>query len=286
MSCKTRVGNGKSRLVSLWVLRINLKNPAFCAPVFIWILNVAVLEKFSMWQKFTERARRVILLAQEEASKMNSDYVGTEHLLLGLLLEDGGVASVVLQQMNVSLSRVRAQIEKEIETDVEEFVYNEPILTPKAKRVLELAADESRRMYHNYIGTEHLLLALLREKDGLAAKTLRSMGLNLDQTRGSVMQYLGNDPDATEKRVVTMARVESIDEIEKLTPPFEPPAVRDRITENYKRWHFERARLKDAQTWAIDNDDQELATLLKSAIERVTQQIAEHKNKTENSEGV
>ncbi len=150
-----------------------------------------------MWQKFTERARRVILLGQEEAGKMGSGHVGTEHLLLGLVSESEGVASQVLQKMGVSLSKVREQINDEAETGEGESTGSEPKLTPKAKRVLELAADEARRMRHNYIGTEHLLLALLREKDGLAAKVLRKMGLNLDKVRTQVMEYLGTDPAET-----------------------------------------------------------------------------------------
>ena len=119
-----------------------------------------------MWQRFTERARRVILLGQEEASKMSSGHVGTEHLLLGLVRENEGVAAQVLQKMGVSLPKVRQEIEAEVQPGGDSGS-TEPKLTPKAKRVLELAADEARRMRHNYIGTEHLLLALLREKDGL-----------------------------------------------------------------------------------------------------------------------
>jgi ATP-dependent Clp protease ATP-binding subunit ClpC len=152
-----------------------------------------------MWQRFTERARRVILLGQEEASKMGSGHVGTEHLLLGLVSESEGVASQVLQKMGVSLPRVRQEIAAEVEAAGETTSGTEPKLTPKAKRVLELAADEARRMRHNYIGTEHLLLALLREKDGLAAKVLRKMGLNLEKVRVQVMEYLGTDPSSAEK---------------------------------------------------------------------------------------
>jgi ATP-dependent Clp protease ATP-binding subunit ClpC len=147
-----------------------------------------------MWQRFTERARRVILLGQEEAGKMNSSHVGTEHLLLGLVRENEGVAAQVLQKMGVNLAKVRSEIEAEIEPS-EETSAPEPKLTPKAKRVLELAADEARRMRHNYIGTEHLLLALLREKDGLAAKVLRKLGLDLEKARNRVLDYLG--PDAS-----------------------------------------------------------------------------------------
>jgi len=145
-----------------------------------------------MWQRFTERARRVILLGQEEAGKMSSSHVGTEHLLLGLVRENEGVAAQVLQKMGVNLAKVRAEIESEIEP-TNEPTGPEPKLTPKAKRVLELAADEARRMRHNYIGTEHLLLALLREKEGLAAKVLRKLGLDLEKARTRVLDYLGPD---------------------------------------------------------------------------------------------
>ncbi len=153
-----------------------------------------------MWQRFTERARRVILLGQEEAGKMNSGHVGTEHLLLGLVRENEGVAAQVLQKMGVSLPKVRTEIEQEVQPGGGDPAGGEPKLTPKAKRVLELAADEARRMRHNYIGTEHLLLALLREKDGLAATVLRRLGLNLEKARSQVMEYLGPDaPTATGK---------------------------------------------------------------------------------------
>lgn len=145
-----------------------------------------------MWQRFTERARRVILLGQEEAGKMSSGHVGTEHLLLGLVRENEGVAAQVLQKMGVSLGKVRQEIEAEVQPGSDPGSA-EPKLTPKAKRVLELAADEARRMRHNYIGTEHLLLALLREKDGLAATVLRRLGLNLEKARAQVMEYLGPD---------------------------------------------------------------------------------------------
>ena len=145
-----------------------------------------------MWQRFTERARRIILLAQEEAGKMNSNHVGTEHLLLGLVRENEGVAAQVLTKMGVSLAKVRNEIEGEVQPGSDP-TSGEPKLTPKAKRVLELAADEGRRMRHNYIGTEHLLLALLREKDGLAATVLRRLGLNLESAREQVMEYLGPD---------------------------------------------------------------------------------------------
>jgi ATP-dependent Clp protease ATP-binding subunit ClpC len=152
-----------------------------------------------MWQRFTERARRVILLGQEEATKMQSGHVGTEHLLLGLVRENEGVAAQVLQKMGIALDKVRSEVESQARPEGGPPVAGEPKLTPKAKRVLELAADEARRMRHNYIGTEHLLLALLREKEGLAAIVLRKLGLNLEKARQQVMEYLGPDAPSAEK---------------------------------------------------------------------------------------
>lgn len=141
-----------------------------------------------MWQKFTERARRVILLGQEEAGKLNSGHVGTEHLLLGLIRQPDSSGARVLQQMGASLAKVRTEIEAELPV-ASEPMPGEPKLTPKAKRVLELAADEARRMRHNYIGTEHLLLAILREKDGLGSLILRKLGVDFDAARAQVANF-------------------------------------------------------------------------------------------------
>ena len=143
-----------------------------------------------MWQRFTERARRVILLGQEEAGLANSSHVGTEHLLLGLMREQEGVGAQILTKMGVTPERLRQEIAKETERSHEPSS-SEPKLTPRAKRVLELAADEAVRMKHNYIGTEHLLLALMREKDGTAAKVLSKLGLNLEKARQEAIEYLG-----------------------------------------------------------------------------------------------
>jgi hypothetical protein len=144
-----------------------------------------------MWQRFTERARRVILLGQEEAGKMSSSHVGTEHLLLGLVREDEGRAAQVLIKMGVLLQKVREEIAAEVTPTDEKSAINEPKLTPRAKRVLEFAADEARRMRQDYIGTEHMLIGLLREKQGKAANVLRRLGLDLEKARNCVQEHLG-----------------------------------------------------------------------------------------------
>ena len=125
------------------------------------------------FDKFTDRARKVLTLAQDEAQRFNHNYIGTEHLLLGLVREGEGVAARVLENMNVELAKVRTAVEFIIGRG-DRPVVGEVGLTPRAKRVIELAIDEARRLGHNYIGTEHLLLGLVREGEGIAAGVLES----------------------------------------------------------------------------------------------------------------
>ncbi len=141
------------------------------------------------FDKFTDRARKVLTLAQDEAQRFNHNYIGTEHLLLGLVREGEGVAARVLENMNVELPKVRTAVEFIIGRG-DRPVVGEVGLTPRAKRVIELAIDEARRLGHNYIGTEHLLLGLVREGEGIAAGVLESLGVNLDKVRHQVIHVL------------------------------------------------------------------------------------------------
>ena len=143
----------------------------------------------SRFEKFTERARRVLTAAQEEAQHLNHNYIGTEHILLGLIREEEGVAAKVLTSMGVTLTKVRSAVEYIIGRG-EKPTTGEIGLTPRAKRVIELAIDEARRLGHNYIGTEHLLLGLLHEGEGVAAGVLESFGITLEQTRAEVVRAL------------------------------------------------------------------------------------------------
>jgi ATP-dependent Clp protease ATP-binding subunit ClpC len=144
------------------------------------------MERFD---KFTDRARKVLTLAQDEAQRFNQNYIGTEHQLLGLVREGEGVAARVLENMNVELAKVRTAVEFIIGRG-DRPVVGEVGLTPRAKRVIELAIDEARRLGHNYIGTEHLLLGLVREGEGIAAGVLESLGVNLDKVRHEVIRVL------------------------------------------------------------------------------------------------
>ena len=141
------------------------------------------------FDKFTERARRVLTLAQEEAQRFNHNYIGTEHLLLGLVREGDGVAAKVLSNLGVELNKVRSAVEFIIGRGDRQSS-GEIGLTPRAKKVIELAVDEARRLSHPYIGTEHLLLGLVREGEGIAAGVLESLGVNLERVRGETTRIL------------------------------------------------------------------------------------------------
>src|SRR3954451_24073350 len=138
---------------------------------------------------FTERARKVLQLAQEEAQRFNHNYIGTEHLLLGLVREGEGVAAKVLGNLGVELNKVRSAVEFIIGRG-DRMVVGEIGLTPRAKKVIELAVDEARRLGHHYIGTEHLLLGVVREGEGLAAGVLESLGVNLEKVHTETIQVL------------------------------------------------------------------------------------------------
>ena len=145
----------------------------------------------SRFEKFSERARRVLSLAQEEAQRFNHNYIGTEHILLGLVRETEGVAARVLSGLSVDLTKVRSAVEFIIGRG-ERPAQGEIGLTPRAKKVVELAVDEARRMNHTYIGTEHLLIGLLREGEGVAAGVLESLGVNLEKVRAETHRILSN----------------------------------------------------------------------------------------------
>jgi len=145
-----------------------------------------------MFNRFTERARKVIILAKEEARRFNHDYIGTEHILLGLIREGEGVAAAVLQKLEVSLENIRLEIEKLVQPGPTTQIIGDIPFTPRAKKALELAAEEARSLGHNYIGTEHLLLGLIREGEGIASQVLLNLGMDLNSVRNEVMSLLGS----------------------------------------------------------------------------------------------
>jgi ATP-dependent Clp protease ATP-binding subunit ClpC len=145
-----------------------------------------------MFNRFTERARKVIILAKEEARRFNHDYIGTEHILLGLIREGEGVAAAVLQKLGVSLENIRLEVEKLVQPGPTTQIIGDIPFTPRAKKALELAAEEARSLGHNYIGTEHILLGLIHEGEGVASQVLLNLGMDLSTVRNEVMELLGS----------------------------------------------------------------------------------------------
>src|SRR5947208_482065 len=141
------------------------------------------------FDRFNDRAKRVLALAQDEAIRFNHNYIGTEHLLLGLVREGEGVAARVLSNLGIELTKVRSAVEFIIGRG-ERQVMGDIGLTPRAKKVIELAVDEARRLGHHYIGTEHLLLGLVREGEGIAASVLQRLGVNLEKVHTQTVQVL------------------------------------------------------------------------------------------------
>ena len=166
----------------------------------------------SRFEKFSERARRVLSLAQEEAQRFNHNYIGTEHILLGLVRETEGVAARVLSGLSVDLTKVRSAVEFIIGRG-ERPAQGEIGLTPRAKKVVELAVDEARRMNHTYIGTEHLLIGLLREGEGVAAGVLESLGVNLEKVRAETHRILSNSGSGSSSSSRSSTRTPTLDQL-------------------------------------------------------------------------
>lgn len=148
-----------------------------------------------MFDKFTDRARKVLGYAKSEAERLNHDYIGTEHILLGLIKEGSGVAANVLENLSVDLEKVRVEVEKLVEAGTNTVSSGQPPYTPRAKRVLELALEEARNLDHNYVGTEHILLGLIRENEGMAAQVFHNLNINIEEVRNEVMNLLGGETE-------------------------------------------------------------------------------------------
>src|SRR5215211_7349895 len=151
-----------------------------------------------MYERFTDRARKVMQLANQEAQRFNHEYVGTEHVLLGLVKEGSGVAANVLKNLDVDLRKIRLEVEKIVQSGPDMVTMGKLPQTPRAKKVIEYSIEEARNLNHNYVGTEHLLLGLLREQEGVAAQVLMNLGLKLEDVREEVLNLLGHNMPANE----------------------------------------------------------------------------------------
>src|SRR5262245_5030818 len=153
-----------------------------------------------MYERFTDRARKVMQLANREAQRFNHEYIGTEHILLGLVKEGSGVAANVLKNLDIDLRRIRLEVEKIVQSGSEPIPLGKLPPTPRVKKVIEHAIEEARHFNHNYVGTEHLLLGLIREEEGVAVQVLLGLGLSRTMIRNEVLQLLGVAPDESVPR--------------------------------------------------------------------------------------
>lgn len=151
-----------------------------------------------MYERFTDRARKVMQLANQEAQRFNHEYIGTEHILLGLVKEGSGVAANVLKNLDVDLRKIRLEVEKLVQSGPEMVTMGKLPQTPRAKKVIEYSMEEARNLNHNYVGTEHILLGLLREQEGVAAQVLMNLGLKLEEVREEVLNLLGHGLEGAE----------------------------------------------------------------------------------------
>jgi ATP-dependent Clp protease ATP-binding subunit ClpC len=177
-----------------------------------------------MYERFTDRARKVMQIASQEAIRFNHEYIGTEHMLLGLIKEGSGVASNVLKNLDIDLRKVRLEVEKIVQTGPgsEQLLLGRLPMTPRGKKVVEYSIDEARKLNHNYVGTEHLLLGLLREQDAVAAQVLMNLGLSLDEVRKEVLNLLGHNlPDSPAEEV-------SIEDDPSMSGPWQPVLPKSR----------------------------------------------------------
>src|SRR5437588_6524875 len=151
-----------------------------------------------MYERFTERAKKVMQLANKEALRFNHEFIGTEHILLGLVKEGSGVAANMLKNLDVDLRKIRLEVEKLIQSGPEMVTLGKIPQTPRARKVIEYSMEEARNLNHNYVGTEHILLGLLREQEGVAAQVLMNLGLKLEDVREEVLNLLGHGMESAE----------------------------------------------------------------------------------------
>src|ERR671926_93313 len=193
-----------------------------------------------MFERFTERARQVVVLAQEEARTLKHNYIGTEHILLGLLREEEGLAARVLESLDITVERVRAQVVRIVGSG-EEVTSGQIPFTPRAKKVLELALREALSLGHNYIGTEHILLGLVRENEGVAARILLDFDADAEKIRNEIIRMLSGR---------ARREVEELEAARPVRP--QPDEARGRVQTRPGRRPPDRDRARDADPLAPD----------------------------------
>ena len=209
-----------------------------------------------MYERFTDRARKVMVLANHEAQRFYHEYIGTEHVLLGLVKEGNGVAANVLKNLDLNLRNVRLEIEKIMQSGPERVIKGKLPQAPKAKKVIEYAMEEARKLKHKYVGTEHLLLGLLRVEEGVAAQVLMNYGLKVEQVREEVIALLGSGMRSMPAPELSPKEIEDL--------PDELKSASAEMDGEIQRYTL-------AKEEAIANQDFEKAAMLRDRAERVRQ---------------
>jgi ATP-dependent Clp protease ATP-binding subunit ClpA len=217
-----------------------------------------------MFQRFTERARQVVVLAQDEARQLRHNYIGTEHILLGLLREEEGIAARVLRQLGIREDEVRAQVAR-IVSEVDEVTTGQIPFTPRAKKVLELALRESVSLGHSFIGTEHILLGLVRENEGVASRILLDFDADAEKIRHEIIRMLSGGPASPVHRTPERPPVE-------LTSP---PLAQDFI-DKLQRLADEKTTLMEAKEFEDAARIAERERALREAAEHLVRLWQEH----------
>ncbi len=217
----------------------------------------------NMFERFTDRARKVMSLANQEAQRFNHEYIGTEHILLGLVKEGSGVGANVLKNLDVDLRKVRLEVEKLVKSGPEMVTLGKLPQTPRAKKVVEYAIEEARSLNHNYVGTEHLLLGLLREHDGVAAQVLLNLGLKLDGAREEVLNLLGAGAET----------VEADDQPAAKTEKREKPRAQQEMPEVVRQIIDELDQLEREKREAVEEAKYERAATLRDRQESMVKDL-------------
>jgi ATP-dependent Clp protease ATP-binding subunit ClpC len=221
-----------------------------------------------VYERFTDRAHKVMQFACQEAQRFNHEYLGTEHILLGLAKEGSGVAASVLKNLDIDLRKIRFEVEKIVQAGSEVVTMSKLPQTPRAKKVIEYSIEEARNLNHNYVGTEHLLLGLLREEDGVAAQVLMNLGLNLQDVRDEVMIILGHDVEQRDDRGE-----------EPVSSAEEPGTILDQLPENLlqlcKEYVAQLEKLTREKEEAISEQDFEKAAHLRDKADKLNRKVDE-----------
>ncbi len=158
------------------------------AKIVRYFRSLVPVSEVVTYARFTDRARRVMKQANKEAQRLNHEYIGTEHILLGLVREGAGVGAKVLKKLEIDFERIREEVKRIVQRGPDMVIIGKPPQTPRAKKVLEYSIAEARNLNHNYVGTEHLLLGLLRVEEGVAAQVLAKLGIKIEDVRARVLE--------------------------------------------------------------------------------------------------